>query len=331
MPMMPMMPGMPQSILLKDAKPRKLPTDDRGAVRIRALPKADIFGDAAEGEILLALEASPEPRLQWQSFQSIRIDKAVDDQDQQLKQVTPQVPGGPGFPGAPGGIGAPPGARRPPMMGPMGAFMGRLGQPVAVQLKKGDKAAKSLKELTGTLSAYLLSEAKPMITADNLAKAGGKTFKGDDGGSIKVVEVKTDEQKQLTIQFEFEQPPETTPAMPTFMAGSMMMAPGRRPPAAGGPGGPGGPAVGRRGPGAAGFVGPINGLSIQDAKGNALPIQMDAQQFRVVVGPGGANGFTYTLTCAPGKDQGEPAKLVYLGRKSVLVEIPFTLKDVPLP
>ncbi len=172
-----------------------------------------------------------------------------------------------------------------------------------------------------------------------------------------MIEVKTDEQKQMTIQFEFEQPPDTTPAAPQFPAGPVMRpairlqppggAPAAPPPAAPPAGGAGafaarqvqaqiqiqgGAAVGPGGPGAAMFVGPINGLSIQDAKGNALPIQMGPQQFRVV-GGGAVNAFiaTYTFTCTPGKDQGEPARLVYHGRKSVQVDIPFTLKDVPLP
>lgn len=349
------MPGTTASIVLKDGRAKKLPTDDRGAVRVRALPKSDMLGEAAEGEIMLALQATPEPRLQLQYVEAVHIDKAVDDQDQKLTQVTPQVPAGAGRPG-PAAAGGPPGVRLPPRM----PFRhGQFGQSIAVQLKKGGKASKSLKELTGTLSAHLLADAKPMITADNLAKAAGKTFKGDDGGSIKVIEVKTDEQKQLTIQFEFEQPPDTTPAAPQMPAGPVMRpairlktppgAPAAPPPAAPPAGGAGalaagqvqvqaqiqiqgGAAVGPGGPGGVVFVGPINGLSIQDAKGNALPIQMGPQQFRVI-GGGAVNAFiaTYTFTCTPGKDQGEPAKLVYHGRKSVQVDIPFTLKDVPLP
>jgi hypothetical protein len=40
---------------------------------------------------------------------------------------------------------------------------------------------------------------------------------------------------------------------------------------------------------------------------------------------------TYTLISRREKDKGQPAKVVYLGRKRVTVEIPFTLHDVPLP
>src|SRR6185437_12792105 len=197
----------PGSILLKDGKAQKLPTDDRSAVRIRDLPKADMFGAAPEGEVILGLEVSPEPKLQWQGMQSIRIKKAVDDQDQKLSQVIPQVPGAPAGAGFPGGF-APPGAVRPAIA----VWGGGTSQQIPVQLKKGEKAAKSLKELQGVITANVLSEAKPMITADNLAKAAGKTFKGDEGGALKIVSVKTDEAKKTTIQFELEQPPNVVPA-----------------------------------------------------------------------------------------------------------------------
>lgn len=416
---MPVMPGMAGQLMLKDGKAKKLPIDDRSAVRVRIVPNAaGGFKPAPGDEIHLTLEATPEPKLQWQGFQSIRIGKAVDDRDQQLTQIVPQIPAAPpgiGFPGGGIGIGVP--VPMPMPMGGMGmaGFGGGMNQPITVQLKKGEKAAKSLKELKGVITAQVLSEAKPMITADKLVKAGGKTFKGDEGGSIKIIEVKT-AGKKTTIQFEFEQPPDSIPAgpamgMPGFGGpiGIGMPVPAFRiqaapvavpapaappaPPAAKAPapaakdekakdeeakaktakeeaaakaakeakgkeleirrqqiararaaqvqaaqvqiqiqkqfaGGRGGVVFG-----GGGLIAPMQGLSVQDDKGNTLPIQMGPQQFRLIQGANGANVFfaTYTITCEPGKDQGDPAKLVYLGRKRVTVDIPFTLKDIPLP
>jgi hypothetical protein len=375
------MPGMPGQIVLKAGKSKKQPTDDGSAVRVRALPKSDTFGKAPEGEVIVALEVSPEPRLQWQAFQSLRIDKAVDDQDQKLNQVVPQVEGGAGgF----GGVAAPPApwpAARPIVM------WGGLHQMVPVQLKKGAKAAKSLKELKGVLTAQLLTEARPMITADKLDKAAGKVFKGEVGGSIKILEVKSEE-KQTTLRLEFEQPPsdKVVPAQPNAMPGAgvpigvlrpgvkirpapVPAAPAAPAPAAPPPAAPAAPApadpppglaaqapaaplpaappappqvqiqiaVGGGGGGAfAGpmqVAGPVNGLSVQDAKGNALPLQVRQTQFRMVQQGNGVpmQTITYTLVCQHGKDKGQPNKVVYLGRKRVTVEIPFVLKDVPLP
>ncbi len=37
------------------------------------------------------------------------------------------------------------------------------------------------------------------------------------------------------------------------------------------------------------------------------------------------------LTFQPREGQADPARLVYTGRRTVMVEIPFVLRDVPLP
>ena len=379
MPMMPMMPGMPGmsgQIVLKDGKAKKRPTDDRGAVRVRALRKSDMFGNTPEGEVIVALEVSPEPRLQWQTFQSVRIEKVVDDQDQKLSQVIPQVEGGVGgF-----GVGVPPGpgaavVGRAVMVRPI-MMWGGLQQMVPVQLKKGAKAAKSLKELKGVITAQMLTEARPMITADKLDKAAGKVFKGEVGGSIKILNVKAEKQ-QTTIRLEFEQPPydKVIPAQPNPMPGVGVpirvprpgvrilpapVPPARVPPARPAPAAPpaglaakppapppppapqppavqiqigvgGGGGIAFAAPGQ--FVGPLNGLSVQDDKGNSLPIQVRQTQFRMMQQGNGVpiQTITYTFVCQHGKDKGQPAKVVYLGRKRVTVDIPFTLKDVPLP
>ena len=38
----------------------------------------------------------------------------------------------------------------------------------------------------------------------------------------------------------------------------------------------------------------------------------------------------YTITYQPRNDQGEPAKLLYTGYRTTSIDVPFTLKDVPL-
>jgi hypothetical protein len=282
-------------------------------------------------------------------LQAVHIDKSVDDRGQSLVQITPQVPAGPVFPGGAPGILRPVGVR------PV-ALWGGVHPQVPVQFKKGEKAARSIKELKGVISAQVLADPKPIITADNLAKAAGKTFKGTEGGSIKVLEVKTDEQKQTTIRFEFDQsrmenvfpfmaPAANAPLVPLKPANGLPPAVPPPPP----PPPKDGPAFAAQPPavqapvrvqrqvrvqgGAPVFTTAINGLAVLDDKGNTLPVQMGAQQFRMVVQPGGGNVLTatYTMICQPGKGQGDPAKLVYLGRKRVTIDIPFTLKDVPLP
>ncbi len=378
---MPSIFGRNGQLILKDSKAKALPTDDRSAVRIRVLGKSDPLGNVPEGEVNLALEVSLEPKLQWQMFQSVHIDKAVDDQDQKLTQVVPQVEGpaagavgNPAIapPGGPAGIKIQMQMQRMQMMGRQQMGWGGPNQQVPVQLKKGAKAAKSLKELQGVLTVQLLTEARPVITADKLDKAAGKSFKGDEGGSIKIMDVKSEED-QTSIQLELEQPPfdKVMPAQSNVVPGGgvRIMAPrglqqpppppkppeagkGAQPPAvqqpAVQPPPPAPPAAqppaaqrvrfplgGPPGGGPAQLMDSMNGMSIQDDKGNVLPI--DGRRSRASISfVQQANGppkqtLTWTLVCPHEKDKGKPAKVVYLGRKSVSVEVPFALKDVPLP
>jgi hypothetical protein len=37
-----------------------------------------------------------------------------------------------------------------------------------------------------------------------------------------------------------------------------------------------------------------------------------------------------TIVCLPADGQGAPARLEYVGRRMIAVEVPFKLKDVPL-
>ena len=61
-----------------------------------------------------------------------------------------------------------------------------------------------------------------------------------------------------------------------------------------------------------------------DAKGKAFQVVGTSTQ--------GVNGaFQYTLTFRAAKGQGEPARLVYTGRRKATLDFPFTLKDVKLP
>ena len=73
------------------------------------------------------------------------------------------------------------------------------------------------------------------------------------------------------------------------------------------------------------------GLSLLDDKGNVIKQVGSQMQFQTT----DINGVVTTtqmqvLTFQPEKDQ-EPSKLVYSARKVLSVDVPFTLKDVPLP
>jgi hypothetical protein len=355
-------------ILLIDGKAKALPTDEATAVRVRASDNTRALTPAGDGEILVVLEATPEPKLQWINTEGVRVEKAVDDQGQKLAQVAAAPPGGPGAP--------------PPLPPRAAAFMPAMGrgnggtQDIPLRLKKGVKAAKTIKELKGVITAQVLTAERPYVTVKDVAAAAGKTVKGARGGAIKILAVKKGEKDQVTVRFEFDAPDGVMPAMsPAAGWGAVgvpmpavpavpavpLPAPAARPvepPPALPPGAlavteapppapppppppppplrPAGPpvrvgiAVGMPALGMPGFAG-YNGLTLQDEKGGHLPCQI-RPQWRAPAGPGGGAGrpqMEYVLSYTARKDVA--ARLVFSGRRMITVEVPFTLKGVAVP
>ncbi len=356
-------------VILVDGKANAQATDYAGAIRIRNYAKPEIFGRPVDGQILLALEIAPEPKITWQRLVGVKITKALDDNDQKLgESADPNEIGGPG----PQAGGIAPGVARPiaPRQGMQirGFFQGQV---VAVRLTKGEKASKSIKELGGTISADVLAEPRPLISTDEIMKSAGKTFKGEESGSIKVNTVDRDEANgTVKVAFEFESPagapnaggvflqpaplrrvvpiqPAAPPPPPPAEKGAAVPppaapAPTAPPPAAlqvvqekaaplpaQGIGAAGGPPVAFQPAVPAIGAGGVNGLKLVDDKGKAV----EGQQItihKVQQGPGGAM-VEYLLTFPLKKEQTEAGKLTYSASKNVTVEIPFTLKDIVLP
>ena len=70
------------------------------------------------------------------------------------------------------------------------------------------------------------------------------------------------------------------------------------------------------------------GLSLYDASGKRFPGMVKMED---VVAPGAANILNdYTLTYKLEKGQ-QPTRLVLTGRRNAFIDVPFALKDVPLP
>jgi hypothetical protein len=282
---------------------------------------------------------------------SVKIDKALDNNDQKLSTLeAPANPLNP-FGGRVGG-----GFARPGVVMIMPWPMNGSGQITPVRFKAGEKESKSLKELTGTISARVLSEAEQMITADKIMKADGKSFKGKQGGEIKVLKAVKKDDGSFEITFEFEMPANIVPETQLNVPGGLKMPnpqplPPIRPlppvkPGAGAgaaqakvkpaqPAQPGVPAIAIARPiGVPMMNFAYNGLTLRDNKGNILPaavgINFKGKGGAIFGGPGGGK-MEYILTYRPaGKDAPEPAKLVFTGRRQIAVSIPFTLKNVEL-
>jgi hypothetical protein len=314
-------------VILVDGKDQKLPTCYAGAVRIRALPAAtEIPGVAkSKDEIQVILQATAEPKLQWRQAVGVRVEKALDDQDQNLAQVLVKADEAGNAVGVIGGFGP-----AMPIARPLGWAVGN--NQVPVRLKKGEKDSKTLKQLKGSISAQVLTPAEAIMSVDKILKAKGESAKGDNGGSLKVLDAGKDDNGAVTVQVELELPPDVVPAQgqPTFP--NVAPGPGGPVPAPA-PGGPvppvppGGPVPGRRIPLQPTYTGGYQGLSLVDDKGVSLPVRVTVSK---TARTGNSFVTTLTLVYQPEKGQGDPAKLLFSGSRMVTVDVPFTLKDVPV-
>ncbi len=308
--------GSSAQILLADGKPGRLPTDDTTAIRHRILKIADVVGKAREGEILLALEVALEPKLRWQQLVGVKVGKATDDRGQQLEQMAPAAGGAPlgavrpplPAPG-PGGGGA--GGMAPPRAVPgmpgRGGFEAPRGRNsdsrshlAAIRLKKPAKASTTLQELSGTVTARVLGEALPLLRVPDVLEAAGKTVKGTAGGSIRVLAVNKERDGRGSLRLEVELP--------------------------------GGPVAVIAGGGDRVLLEDFhaadsrqNELSLVDRDGNRVrPLTLRLLSK-------GPRNFELHLSYLVGAGQPAPSKLVLSESKSVRVDLPFTLKNVPLP
>src|SRR5205823_6490995 len=80
----------------------------------------------------------------------------------------------------------------PPIVVP-GGFGGRVtsAAPAAqrqavLRFKAGEKPSKSLKELSGSVTAQLLAPPEPLIVLGNVLKSAGETAKGKSGGTLRL-------------------------------------------------------------------------------------------------------------------------------------------------
>jgi hypothetical protein len=319
----------PNQITLAEGKRQETPTSYSGAVRVRVadgVPQQ--FGavpapQKRAGEALILLEVSPEPRLQnFQLLGGVQIEKAVDDQGQKLS--VPMEP----MPGEVGGVVGPGGAIARPYPGynPYNVF----NRYTYVRLKLGEKQAKALQELSGHLSAQMLSPPQALITVTDVLKSGGKKFEGTGGGKIELLGVEKQGDGSYKVQFRLENPPNhiATPFQgPVAPVGAMPV----NGPGAGVQVVPGGaPQPLPRG----GVVRPIyntHGLpTLVDAKGKSWQLTQPPQRvYRA--NPGGPAIQEVTMVFRAHDGQGAPDQLILHGQRNISVQVPFTLRDVTLP
>jgi hypothetical protein len=295
-------------LVLRDGTPQPLPVYQAGALRVRTLPyDSRLTGQArAGGEMRFAVEVRLEPQLRLQSVLALRIDKAVDDQGQPLR-LAPS--GGADVGAFPGGWGAETLLLWDGVADLPTDFPSSAGQ-MPVRIRLPDRPSGILQELHGTVALQVQTALEPLVTVDRFLQAAGQTVQGADGSALKLIEVRRAPDGRVGLRLEA-----TPPSGDLFLGGV-----------------------------------PARILLVSGGwwrgRGLPMPLPIGAEQLALLDGQGrkfrrlGSTGpavtgngkaWEFTLVYQPGPGQGEPTRLVYSGRRTVTLEVPFTLKDVPLP
>jgi hypothetical protein len=293
------------AIALTAGKATPRPTFSAGAVRIRTIdPKSQPSNWASlkgDGELLLGVELVPEPGVVWESVQSLRVERAVDDRGQVLIQPRMYL----------GGV-APSSLEEIYMMQTMDDYSGMSaqggGQQIPICLRVGRESSGSLKEVQGVAVVRMQTSPETRIALGDVLKAEGKSAKAKDGSQLSVVEVRRDG-NDLTLRLRIEAPKSEKSEEPAQMANMMFrklryvddMA------------------QAQDGSISAGI------LALFDARGQSAPV---TSKERTDDGTGGAEEYRITFRVAVG--QAEGARLELQARRHVTAEVPFTLRDVPL-
>jgi hypothetical protein len=296
-------------LTLTHGKPQQLPTCYSGAVRIQALPANGKQWQRGKDETLLVLEVTPQPRMAWLGTQDVRIDRALDEHGQTLTQV---------LAGGPNDLVA--SARR--MGNGVIVLDAETGRPIAdprdtaVRLKRAEKSSKLLKEVRGVVTAQVQTPLQPLLTVDQILKSGGKTIQGEDGALLKVLDIARQENGDIKVRLQLEHHLQGVGGMNRrmVMRGNRILLRN---------------GVVMRGglTRESGSAGEAN-LALLDAAGKRFEL-VDTGYTLVATGNGVAQEIHSIYR--PHAGQGEPAQLVYTNRRTVAIEVPFTLKDVPLP
>jgi outer membrane protein assembly factor BamB len=295
----------PPELVLIDAKGTKpRPSCDVGALRVRpALLEATTQQKKDDGEISFALDVASAGRLQWLKAVGLRLDRAIDEDGRTLSQLPSSFK--PAM--SPATVRGNVMINGMPIVPPSDEPEGSAGRLVSVRLKRsGEASPKKLNELSGTIVAQVRRPHGPLVTVENVLKSVGRTFKGELGGEVKVVEVGKEEDGQIRLKVRVERVGRGTAEIPVNPFGGTVIVNGRR-------------------LGEEDLLSSLD-FSLIDEKGKPFETVK-----AVATGVRAGAGHEYELVYEPRSGQGVAQTFVYSDRRTLYIEVPFTLKDVPLP
>jgi hypothetical protein len=294
--------------VLIDGKPDRMPGNRATLVRVAPLPPsfAGHKVTIGTGEMTLCFDVTPAPGLHWQDVVGVKVTRVIDSAG--------RVGGG--------GVEKP----APTFHDPNGNFIfvrpgvvmrfdPNTGNPippttqpnprvVPVPIKIATPSAKSLKRLEGVVYGEMNAPNQPLITVADLKKSSGGSFNGPGELKLTILELKEAAGPGAvgTLRLQLEYPsPWARNARAAWAIGWPEPPPH-----------------------------PSQGKTVQafDAAGKPFPLKAASSYTDI-----GGDGLTHIqmMEYRFGHGIGVPAKLVVVGPKTVLVEVPFAMENVPLP
>ena len=315
-------------IVLIEGKQDNLPTVYLGGVRIRAMSaNTPIPGHGVSPEeSYVVLDVAAEPSIDWRGVLGVHVQKAMDPERRQVAQAQESIPYANTVDdlNAMGGVAA---FKQLNMNNGViwrnGVFFSgdidNLANPAnldtrefPLRFKRSSRDMKQLREIEGILFARVQTPQGPLIQADKILQAEGKTFKGPEDSYLKIHEAQQNDSGRVHMRITLRAPTMSDDAL-GMMGGAIFV---------------------RRFNGRMAFMAQhesenvaAQNLALQDSKGR--PFQLaSSEETTQVNGAEVTQEFRLIFQGRQGLEP--PARFVYSGHRLVTVEIPFTLKNVPL-
>jgi len=314
--------GYDSPVIFKDGKPRNVSTCYTGALRIRAVKETRVEKSRERGsseqtrakgeEGLLYLEVSPEPNLGWQCILKMHITSLTDESGKELSLPAPYYKEETDFqsPYDDDVFSINDRESKPPKVVPH-----PLSKQVSFRVFRPQGAGRILRTVQGVVSGAILTPPQPLIQIDNILNASGKTFPGPDGESVKVVEVNRSKEGSVALKLLISPPindPEGSKPMVSAWVGGQMRL--RR-------------AI------MTGQVADKNELSLTGQELSLVDVK--GQAFQLTHAKVRANedntALEYIVEFQPHTCLTVPNRLIYCGQRRLVMDVPFTLRDVPMP
>jgi hypothetical protein len=312
-------------IVLIEGKQDNLPTVYLGGVRIRAMSaNTPIPGHGVSPEeSYVVLDVAAEPSIDWRGVLGVHVQKAMDPECRQVAQAQESMP----HVNSADDLNA--------MGGAMGAVAFKINvnngvmfaasdfdnpanssnspaREFPIRFKRNGRDMKQLREIDGILFARVQTPHGPLIQADKILQAEGKTFKGPEDSYLKIHEARQNDSGQVHMRLTLRAPSMSDDAL-GMMGGAIFV---------------------RRFNGRMAFMAQheseniaAQNLALQDSKGGAFQLA-SSEETTQVNGAEVTQEFRLIFQGRQGLEP--PARFVYSGHRLVTVEIPFALKNVPL-